>query len=386
MKLKCDKELLLEKISKALMFIPTKTLIPVLDNFLFKVSGTQLEIIANNTEMQVRIVTQVMESAHNGSFCIPAKMLVSTLKLLRNPEVTIEVKKKEAAVVCIIKSGNSKYVLSCDPSESFPEMVAPNAPYEATFDAKPFRDALQRAERTTRDADEFVRVELTGMEIAMKDHNSSDMFLTSTDCIKLSRHRVSPRAVGSWEPIVISTNVSEAIREMSNDRQVLDLMHDTKKLIVHGDWFFITAVLINGKFPETNQFFDDIPKDEIQLTTFEYRDALERLSIYCSKETGYVMEMQMNKDSLLMSTVDVGRNNEGHELLEINCQSPKVIAVNMKFMLTILSCIEQDSIRMLYSEPNKALYVYPNIEKPMEAYMLMPNFAGPVKTEKKKEA
>ena len=76
MKLKCDKELLLEKISKALMFIPTKTLIPVLDNFLFKVSGTQLEIIANNTEMQVRIVTQVMESAHNGSFCIPAKMLV----------------------------------------------------------------------------------------------------------------------------------------------------------------------------------------------------------------------------------------------------------------------------------------------------------------------
>ena len=66
-------------VSKA---IPTKTALPILENFLFVLKDNILEITASDQELTLRTSIEVTNSVSDGSIAVPARQLIDLLKNL----------------------------------------------------------------------------------------------------------------------------------------------------------------------------------------------------------------------------------------------------------------------------------------------------------------
>ncbi len=96
-------------VSKA---IPTKTALPILENFLFVLKDNILEITASDQELTLRTSIEVTNSVSDGSIAVPARQLIDLLKNL--PDQPIEIKTSgnnaaEGSFECIWNSGNSSH-------------------------------------------------------------------------------------------------------------------------------------------------------------------------------------------------------------------------------------------------------------------------------------
>lgn len=59
--------------------ISANTVLPILEDFLFEIDGKRLHVVATDLETVMRVQLEV-ESKTNGKVCIPAKILMDTLK------------------------------------------------------------------------------------------------------------------------------------------------------------------------------------------------------------------------------------------------------------------------------------------------------------------
>ena len=63
-------------VSKA---IPTKTALPILENFLFVLKDNILEITASDQELTLRTTIEVTNSVSDGSIAVPARQMIDLL-------------------------------------------------------------------------------------------------------------------------------------------------------------------------------------------------------------------------------------------------------------------------------------------------------------------
>ena len=70
--------------------IGTSNTIPILENFLFNLEGNNLRITASDMETTISSDIEV-ESTHQGSLCIPAKLLLDILKTFADQPLTFDI-------------------------------------------------------------------------------------------------------------------------------------------------------------------------------------------------------------------------------------------------------------------------------------------------------
>ena len=73
-------------VSKA---IPSKSALPILENFLFVLQGNTLEITASDSELTLKTQIEVESTAEEGQIAVPAKHITDLLKELPDQPLTI---------------------------------------------------------------------------------------------------------------------------------------------------------------------------------------------------------------------------------------------------------------------------------------------------------
>ncbi len=104
-------------VSKA---IPTKSALPILENFLFNLKGDRLEITASDTELTLKTELEVENTSEEGQIAVPASHITNLLKELPDQPLTIETK-NDTSFECIWSSGTS--TLPYFPAEDYPEIM-----------------------------------------------------------------------------------------------------------------------------------------------------------------------------------------------------------------------------------------------------------------------
>ena len=72
--------------------------LPILDNFLFQLNGNELTVSASDLETTISSKLEV-ESNENGSVCIPARLLLDTLKTFPEQPLTFTVEDNNTVVI-----------------------------------------------------------------------------------------------------------------------------------------------------------------------------------------------------------------------------------------------------------------------------------------------
>jgi DNA polymerase-3 subunit beta len=107
--------------------ISSNTILPILEDFLFEIQDKKLSITATDLETVMRVHMDI-ESKTDGKVCIPAKILLDSLKNIADQPLTFNIDKNFGIE---ITSDNGKYKVMGENPDNFPK--EPTADNTANF-------------------------------------------------------------------------------------------------------------------------------------------------------------------------------------------------------------------------------------------------------------
>ena len=83
---------LLKQLQQISGVINANTVLPILEDFLFEVEKNKLTVVATDLETVMRVQVEV-EAKDNGKICIPARILMDSLKNISDQPLTFNIDK-----------------------------------------------------------------------------------------------------------------------------------------------------------------------------------------------------------------------------------------------------------------------------------------------------
>ncbi|HRN48122.1 MAG TPA: DNA polymerase III subunit beta, partial [Niabella sp.] len=117
MKFIASSSALLKQLQNISGVINTNTVLPILEDFLFEIEKNRLTLVATDLETVIRTEMEI-EARENGKVCIPAKILLDTLKNIPDQPLSFNIDSNYGVE---ITSDNGKYKVMGESPENFPK-------------------------------------------------------------------------------------------------------------------------------------------------------------------------------------------------------------------------------------------------------------------------
>src|SRR3954467_2619747 len=111
---------LLKQLQHIAGVINANTVLPILEDFLFEVEKNKLTVVATDLETVMRVQLEI-EAKDSGKVCIPARILIDSLKNIPDQPLTFNIDKNFAIE---ITSDNGKYKVMGENLDNFPKEPA----------------------------------------------------------------------------------------------------------------------------------------------------------------------------------------------------------------------------------------------------------------------
>jgi DNA polymerase-3 subunit beta len=348
---------------KAGSVIPSKSTMPILENYLFKLKSNNLEITA--TDMEMSILTSInVTGEQNGSMVVPAKRLMDTIRAL--PNVNVQFSADMDTNKIIMKTEKGEYRLTGQPSSEYPEIPHLKDADEIIIET----DILKRFINKTvfaASTDEL-RPAMTGVlfqlkkglirAVATDGHRLVKITNTSFDNLKRERDVIVPTKSLN----VISKYFDEKLISMSID--------ETNVMFNFGETILISRV-IDENYPNYETVIPTENKFSLLVNKSEILSSVRRTSLYASTTTHQV-RFSVNKNLLNVSAEDIDFGSEAKET--ISCEftdNTLEIGFNANYIVDILTHLEDEEIEFLLSTPSRAVIVKPKNQSEKEELLML---------------
>src|SRR6185295_2478339 len=108
---------LLKQLLQIIGVINANTVLPILEDFLFEIEKNKLTVVATDLETVMKVHLEV-EAKDSGKVCIPAKILIDSLKNISEQPLTFTIDKNFGIE---ITSDNGKYKVMGENPDNFPK-------------------------------------------------------------------------------------------------------------------------------------------------------------------------------------------------------------------------------------------------------------------------
>lgn len=354
---------LLKQLQQISGVINSNTVLPILEDFLFLIDKNELTVVATDLETVMKVKLEV-EAKENGRICIPAKILMDSLKNLPDQPLTFNIDLNSFAVE--ITSDNGKYKVMGENPENFPKEPAAEDATNFTMTASALITAINKTLFAVSNDD--LRPQMTGVFFELQPENITFVATDAHRLVKYIRTDVKcPQADSFIVPKKPLNLLKSAIPD--NDSEIRVSYSSNHFFVSHENAQMICR-LIDARFPDYKVV---IPKENpyrLTLVKSDFQNGLKRVSVFANKSTNQVA-LSISGSELQLSAQDVDFSFEGNE--RMNCQysgEDMQIAFNAKFLIEMLHAAEGDEITIDLSAPTKAGILRP-VEKAENEDLLM---------------
>jgi len=354
---------LLKHLQQIAGVINTNTVLPILEDFLFEIEDKKLNIIATDLETVMRVQMDV-ESKANGRVCIPAKILIDSLKNIADHPLTFNIDKNYAVE---ITSDNGKYKVMGENPDNFPK--EPTA--DDTTGFKMTSTGLLTAINKTLFAvsGDDLRPAMTGVFFEL---SKDGVQFVATDAHRLVRYkRTDTKATQNASFIVPKKPLNLLKNALPDNEDPITVSFNSNHLFVdHGSTQLICR-LIDARFPDYKVV---IPADNpyrLTVNKHDFQNALRRVNVFSNKSTNQVA-LSITGNELQMAAQDIDFSFEGNERMSCEYKGEDIqIAFNAKFLIEMLSAADTDDIFIELSTPSKAGLIKPSEQAPGEDLLML---------------
>lgn len=350
MKIKFNKDELLLRLKNCAAFIPKKASLPAYEMMLFRVTRDIATITSGDGEKQISTWLNHVKSEGDSIFCIPGKLLLNTLNLMLEQEVVFTVKEKTVELKC----GKAKYRFENLEPSVYPLMPNISSEFEASFMGHSFNEAIEIA-KAYANPESTVPAQ-QGITLRLNEENKIVVF--GFGRFEIAKIVVTPRSINKWADILIPVQAVNAINKCISDGDIVDITHNKDKVEVKTDDVSIVAIAFNVSPPDYDKFFKNKYSNFIELNTFHTLTALQRIKGFVTEELSRI-KINIGKEETIITAIDDRYNREGEEVIDVKAETEFIFAINVEFMIRVLSSFTNDNFRLLYKEGNNPIHIEP---------------------------
>ena len=378
-RLKIAKESLLNVLSHVVGAVERRHTLNILSNVKVQVTNESLTITGSDLEVELVASTPLLDGAclQVGETTVPARKLVDICKSLPTAAIIdLQITEDQR---CILKSGNSRFVLGTLPAEDYPLLATENA--QGTQVSVTQRELKRLFEKTAfAMAVQDVRFYLTGTLLEI-DQKQLRAVTTDGHRLALCETAASSTVTQPVQAIVPRKAVGELQRLLSIEDEQLSLLIGRELLNVtitianrdkeQGDITVrFTTKLIDGKFPDYRRV---IPRggDKIVMIAHDvFKQSLQRVAILSNEKLRGVF-LNFNADSLQLRANNPEQDEAIEDLAIQYADASLEMSFNAQYLIEVLSVLDGDDVSITMTEANQSVLVQDPSQQD-QTYVVMP--------------
>ncbi len=347
MKFSCDRDALLHEISIAQEIISSRNALSILSNVLLETGENTLFIKA--TDLKVGFETSIpVEVIQTGVITVFCDKLLGILKTL--PEGEVEFDQQEGRLTIKPRFKKISFQLKSIPADKFPELQTAR---EDSFFQVPQKDLAEMIAQTVfAVSDDETRYFMNGVYLERKE-NSLAMVATDGRRLAFVSKPIGAEVV-SFNPVIVPPKILTLMKKFLTGEGTVSMAVSDKNVFFRINNQKLFSNLIEGQFPNYARVIPHEQQFAIQLSKSDLSEALRRVSLLVEQKSRRVfMKVSPNVIVLNAEESEIGAAKE-----EIPCsyEGPEAtIALNYLYLSEPLRVIEEDAIRIEYTEPTKAI-------------------------------
>ena len=348
---------LLKSIMAVSKAIPAKSSLPILENFLFNLSGNNLEITASDQEITLRTSVQVESSDGDGRIAVPARHVQDLLKELPDQPITIQTI-KENYFECSWMGGASS--LPFFNADEYPQVASLDEDMKTvvTFPAQTLVDGINSTIYATDDDD--MRPVMSGI---LFDMGPSGTTLVASDSIKLICYTTTEAKSEEQCNFILHKKPAGIIRSiLGKDIETASVAFDSKTAVFTFGATIVISRLVVGRYPKYRDVIPQNNSNVLRIDRMQLLNCVKRVSVCASKASNHI-KFDLQSNSLEVSAQDLGFSIAAHEKTACQYDGEDLqIGFKSNFLVDILSNMSTSEVVIKFSDSRRAALLLPGEE------------------------
>jgi DNA polymerase-3 subunit beta len=335
--------------------ISSKNTLPILDNFLFKLEDSELEITASDLESTFITRMKLENASDPGSIAIPAKILLDTLKEFPDQPLTFDIALDNLSVVII--SANGQFNIIGQNGIDFPQV--PSVKDDKKTSLRINYDVLMNGINKTlfATADDELRPVMNGIFVEL---TSKSLTFVASDAHKLVRYRRNDVKPGTDASFILPKKPASLLKNIL-PKETADVLveFDDKNAMFTLTNFTLVSRLVEGNYPSYNSVIPTENPNALTIDRLEFYNSLRRVSVFANQASNLV-KLSIKGNELTVSAQDLDFSISAYERL--NCQyegDDLEIGFKSLFLVEILSNLSSGDVIFRLSDPSRAGIMVP---------------------------
>lgn len=334
--------------------IASKNTIPILDCFLFELSGNLLKITAADSETRMITSVEVREVEGEGVFAIPSKNLLESLKEL--PEQPISFDIDDTTLEMFINYENGKYNFIGQNGDEYPQHkpLKENA-IKIEIVAENLLSGINRTLFAT--AEDELRPVMNGI---LFDISETDITFVASDGHKLVRFKNSSVKGNDKAAFILPKKPANLLRAvLPRETGGVTIGFDDNNAYITMEHVTIICRLIEGRYPNYNGV---IPKDnpfKVTVDRLLLVNALKRVVVF-SNPGSSLIKLQFFPNSIFITAQDIDYSTSAEETVACVYDGEEIsIGFKGTYLIEILNNIPSTEVVLLLADPSRAGLMLP---------------------------
>lgn len=342
---------LLKQLQQISGVINANTVLPILEDFSFDISDKKLSITATDLETVMRVQMDV-ESNENGRVCVPAKILLDSLKNISDQPLTFSIDKNFGIE---ITSNNGKYKMMGENPDNFPKEPAADDTNNFTMKSSALVTAINKTLFAVSSDD--LRPAMTGVYFEL---NKDYVQFVATDAHRLVRYKRTDVSCPKSDSFIVPKKPLNLLRNVMPDNDdEITISYNSNHLFVTHETTRLICRLIDARFPDYKVVIPTDNPYKLVVNKNDFQGALRRINVFSNKSTNQVA-LSISGSELQLTAQDVDFSFEGNERMNCDYNGEDLqIAFNAKFLIEMLNAADNTEVKVELSTPTKAGIVKP---------------------------
>lgn len=337
-------------VSKA---IPAKSALPILENFLFVLKGTSLEITASDTELTLKTVLEADNAIEEGTIAVPAKHMTDLLKELPDQPLTISTV-NDSSFECTWANGSS--TLPYFPAEDYPETVTTDEDaVKVEFPAESLVEGIASTIYAT--SDDEIRPAMSGIFFDIEPETTT---LVASDAHKLICYSAAGVKAQEKASFILHKRPAAVLRSIiGKNTENVEITFDAKNAVFTFDRTTVVCRLIIGKYPKYRDVIPQNNSNVLRIDRTMFLNTVKRVSVCANKASNHI-RFDLKNNSLMISAQDLGFSIAAYE--NVPCQyDGEELSIGFKstFIIEILSNMTCSNLVMKFADSKRAALIVP---------------------------
>lgn len=352
---------LVKSLSAVAGAVPAKATLAILEMVLFESENGKLKLSA--TDLEVSIIKYIDADIEvEGSVAVPARRLLETLRQLPDIPVYFEVDERFNVQ---FKTDKGSYRLAGEHGDEFPAMpdMSESVIIETSTDI--IQNAIQKTSFAVSNDD--LRPAMMGVYFDIDTESSK---VVATDGHRLVKMTTTELTADQAIDFIVP---DKALNLTLKSLDALDctLSISEEHISLQSGNTRIIARLINQKYPNYDTV---IPQDNERLLTVnkdQMLSTVKRVAIFSSSTTRQI-RLKLGQEEVTINAEDIDMSSEARETIEAEySDEPMEIGFNAKYLLDVLSNVDDQEVLMEFSTPNRAGIVKPAKQQPQSEILML---------------